>query len=71
MHGTLDSTVPIEHALTMQKAMRKARKPAELVQFSRTGHSVLIKEYELEYYARLLAFLDQYIGPKLATAATP
>jgi dipeptidyl aminopeptidase/acylaminoacyl peptidase len=43
--------------------MRKVRKPTELVQFSRTGHSILIEEHELEFYARLLKFLGENIGP--------
>jgi dipeptidyl aminopeptidase/acylaminoacyl peptidase len=62
MHGTLDATVPVEHALELQKALRKARKPAQLVQFSRTGHSVLLEQHEQEYYARLLEFLADNIG---------
>ena len=69
MHGELDPRVPVGHAVAMRKALRKAGKPVELVQYSRTGHSIMIEEYELDYYARLLQFLDANLGARTGPTA--
>ena len=68
VHGELDDRVPVGHALAMERAMRKAGKPVELVRYSRTGHSIRIDEHERDYYGRILAFLDQHIGGNAAVA---
>ena len=69
MHGQLDGRVPIEHAIAMEKALRKADKPVELVRYPFTGHGILIDKYERDYYARILAFLDANIGASATTTA--
>lgn len=61
-HGTLDGRVDVKHAQAMEKALRKGGKPVELVECSATGHSIIVPKHQLDFYARLLAFLDSNIG---------
>lgn len=52
----------LKHAQAMAKALRKGGKPVELVEYSATGHTIIVPKHLLDFYARLLAFLDRNIG---------
>ena len=61
-HGTLDARVDIKHAKLMARELAKRKQSVELIEYSSTGHSVVLDRHRLDLYTRLLAFLDQHLG---------
>jgi dipeptidyl aminopeptidase/acylaminoacyl peptidase len=68
-HGRLDGRVDVKHAHRMYDALKDRHAQVEYFEIPQTGHSILLERYKLEFYARLLAFLDRHIGAKGAVAA--
>lgn len=69
-HGELDARVDSNHAELMAKQLRKSGLVPEYVEYPREGHGLLIKEDELDFYRRLLAFLDRNIGAGSVATST-
>lgn len=69
-HGELDGRVPIDHAKLMRDALKKAGNPAEYVQYPYEGHGLAAFDHRVDFYGRLLHFLDTHIGASSTTAAT-
>jgi dipeptidyl aminopeptidase/acylaminoacyl peptidase len=67
--GGLDERAPIEHSQRMEKALRTAGVPVETYYVRTEGHGFFEPEHEIEFYTRLLAFLENNIGA--ATSAAP
>ena len=69
--GGEDEIAPIKHSETMEKALRAAGVPVETLYYPTEGHGFYTDEHKVEYYTRLLGFLNKHIGGKLATTSTP
>jgi dipeptidyl aminopeptidase/acylaminoacyl peptidase len=72
--GGQDKVAPIEHSQRMEKALRAAGVPVETLYVRTEGHGFFVQEHAVEFYTRLLAFLDHNIGaattaPVAATTA--
>jgi dipeptidyl aminopeptidase/acylaminoacyl peptidase len=61
-HGELDARVDENHTELMAKRLRKRGVKPEYVEYPKEGHGLLVKEDELDFYRRLLSFLDRNIG---------
>jgi dipeptidyl aminopeptidase/acylaminoacyl peptidase len=68
--GGADVRTPQVHSEAMEKALRNAGKYVETLYFPTEGHGFAKKENNLEYYARLLTFLNRNIGGR-APAVPP
>lgn len=60
--GAEDEIAPIVHTEKMEAALKKAGVPVETLYFRTEGHGFYTVEHQREYYQKLLAFLDRYIG---------
>lgn len=67
-HGKLDARVAVEHSRAMVKSLRKANAQVELVEYPNEGHGLNIEADQIDFYTRLLGFLDKHIGPQAAIA---
>lgn len=63
-HGRADDRVDIKHARRMQSALQKSGNEAELLEYPYTGHSIVLDGYLRDFYAHLLAFLDENLQGK-------
>jgi len=61
-HGEEDYTVPVEHTKTMEAALKKAGKPAEVVYYKDENHYLSLASTRKDFFARLEAFLGRNIG---------
>jgi dipeptidyl aminopeptidase/acylaminoacyl peptidase len=62
VHGGRDFRVSPEHAKAMRKALDEAGVPYEGYFPSYEAHGIADDKNRLEYYTRILAFLDRHIG---------
>ncbi len=62
VHGRLDGRVDVKHAHRMLEALQANNASVEYFEVPQTGHSIVLDRYRLEFYARLLKFLDSNIG---------
>lgn len=69
--GDEDWRAPKEHSERMRKALKRAGNAPEWMLALHEGHGFYRLEVNLEYYTRLLAFLDQHIGAGRKPAAAP
>ena len=60
--GGEDEIAPIEHSRKMEAALRQAGTPVESLYYSNEGHGFYVQAHRVEFYQRLLAFLDRNIG---------
>lgn len=67
--GDSDLTAPPGHTRKMRDALEKLGKPVEAKIYFGEGHGFYEPENRLDFYTRLLAFLDRNIGAKAAPAA--
>jgi dipeptidyl aminopeptidase/acylaminoacyl peptidase len=58
VHATLDTNVPLEQSLRLAKALRRANKSVELVEYALADHDIRPARYRTDLLARLGAFLD-------------
>ncbi len=58
-YGLLDTSVTIEHALEMEKAMKKQGVDYELMIKKREGHGFQIQENRYDFYATMESFLAE------------
>jgi acetyl esterase/lipase len=63
-HGTQDHRVPFSQAEALRKALDKAGKSYEWLEYSGEEHGLYKEENREDFYNRLLAFLDKHIGEK-------
>lgn len=67
--GDSDLTAPPGHTRKMRDALEKLGKPVETKIYFGEGHGFYEPENRMDFYTRLLAFLDRNIGPKAPPAA--
>lgn len=67
--GGEDERAPIKHSEMMEQALRKSGVPVETLYYPTEGHGFYLEEHRQEFYTRLLAFLGQHLGGKLATTS--
>ncbi len=64
MHGDLDDTVSFQQAEGMFTALSRLSKDAVFVRYWGEGHAVATTPGNIrDYYGRLFAWYDRYIGP--------
>jgi dipeptidyl aminopeptidase/acylaminoacyl peptidase len=68
--GGEDHVAPIEHSKRMEQALRAANVPVETLYERTEGHGFFTQAHQVEFYTRLLAFLDRNIGAGTVTASS-
>jgi dipeptidyl aminopeptidase/acylaminoacyl peptidase len=63
VHGDQDAIVPLSHSTDMAKALRRARKPVELVVLKGGDHQLSTARVRTEALERLGMFLRRALGP--------
>ena len=58
-----------KHTEMMRDALLKAGKQVDAKIYDREGHGFFIEADKLDFYTRMLAFLDRYIGAAASTQA--
>lgn len=68
--GREDQTAPPSHTEKMRDALQKLGKPVETTIYDAEGHGFYKDEDSVDFYTRLLAFLDRNIGPGAGQAGS-
>jgi dipeptidyl aminopeptidase/acylaminoacyl peptidase len=63
IHGKDDSTVPIEQSLIMERALKRAGKPVELVQLDSEDHYLSREVTRTAMLKALVEFVEKYDPP--------
>ncbi|MBI5257146.1 MAG: S9 family peptidase [Burkholderiales bacterium] len=66
VHGSHDRTVPLEQSELMDKALRRAGKPVELITLEGGDHGVSHGPHRLQVFKALEAFLARHLAPPAA-----
>ena len=66
--GKEDEIAPPIHTEKMRDALQKLGKPVEALIYDGEGHGFYRDQNNIDFYTRLLIFLDRYIGPTAAAA---
>lgn len=64
--GGEDEIAPIEQSHKMEAALKGAGVPVESLYYSTEGHGFYVQAHRIEFYQRLLGFLDRNIGQSRA-----
>ena len=64
--GREDHRAPMVHTEKMRDALKALGKPVETVFYDGEGHGNYLMKNKLDFYTRVLAFLDKNIGPGAA-----
>src|SRR3546814_16166590 len=64
--GGEDEIAPIEQSHKMEAALKGAGVPAESLYYSTEGHGFYVPAHRIEFYQRLMGFLDRNIGQSRA-----
>jgi dipeptidyl aminopeptidase/acylaminoacyl peptidase len=67
-HGRADQRVPISQANALRRALEDRHLPYEWLVETGEGHGFALPENRLEFYVRMLAFLDKNIGEQAIPA---
>ena len=67
--GREDEIAPPKHTELMRDALLKAGKPVDAKIYDKEGHGFFIDANRLDFYTRMLAFLDRNIGAGAATGS--
>lgn len=67
-HGKADSRVHVKQANAFADAMRGAGKDVEVMLFDDEIHGLRNETYRIEFYTRLIEFLDRNMAPRDGTA---
>jgi dipeptidyl aminopeptidase/acylaminoacyl peptidase len=60
MHGTTDEIVPYRQAEEFVKAMEKANKPLDFIEFAKVGHHIEDTEDRIRFLSAIEAFLSKH-----------
>jgi dipeptidyl aminopeptidase/acylaminoacyl peptidase len=63
IHGSQDTTVPIEQSTIMERALKQAGKQVKLVRITGDDHSLVTSENRRAALTEISAFLAQHLGP--------
>ena len=61
-HGDQDLNVSIDHSKKMARALKRAKKPVEYIEYEDVAHSILHNGYRVDMLNRIGSFLDAHIG---------
>jgi dipeptidyl aminopeptidase/acylaminoacyl peptidase len=61
-HGDQDLNVSVDHSQKMAKALKRAKKSVEYIEYEDTEHSILRNGYRVDMLDRIGSFLDAHIG---------
>jgi dipeptidyl aminopeptidase/acylaminoacyl peptidase len=67
--GREDQRAPMAHTEKMRDALTALGKPVETTFYVGEGHGNYLMKNKVDFYTKLLAFLDKYIGPTAAAAS--
>ncbi|MCH7644180.1 MAG: S9 family peptidase [Myxococcales bacterium] len=65
-HGDQDVNVPIGHSKKMAKALKRAKKSVEYIEYEGVEHSIRRNGYRVDMLDRIGSFLDAHIGQPTA-----
>ena len=65
-HGDQDVNVPIHHSQKMAKALKRAKKSVEYIEYEDVEHSIRRNGYRVDMLDRIGSFLDAHIGQPAA-----
>ncbi|MBW2541738.1 MAG: S9 family peptidase [Deltaproteobacteria bacterium] len=65
-HGDEDVNVQIHHSEKLAKALERAKKPVEYIEYEGAEHSILRNGYRVDMLDRIGSFLDRHIGQAAA-----
>ena len=68
--GGEDDNVNIGHSRMMEAALKSAGVPVETLYYDQEGHGFYKQEHRVEFYTRLLAFLNRHLGGALPAGGT-
>ncbi len=60
-HGDMDVNVPIEHSEDMQKALRRAKKEVQFVEYEGADHNIEFERQRIDMLQRIGDFLNQHL----------
>lgn len=63
VHGTDDFRTPLPQAMRLEKALKEAGNPPEMLIVSNEGHGFVREKNRTQYLLALKSFLDKHIGP--------
>ncbi len=66
-HGDQDVNVPIGHSKKMAKALKRAKKSVEYIEYEDVEHSIRRNGYRIDMLDRIGSFLDAHIGQPTAS----
>jgi len=69
-HGDEDINVSVDHSRKMAKALKRAKKSVEYIEYEEVEHQIARNEYRIDMLDRIGAFLDEHIGGPTKTEAT-
>jgi dienelactone hydrolase len=62
-HGGADKFVPVKQVDELREALDEAAKKYDWIYYADEGHGFWKPEHRVEFYTKMLAFLDKNIGP--------
>jgi len=65
-HGDEDVNVPVHHSRKMAKALKRAKKPVDYIEYKDVEHSILRNGYRVDMLDKIGSFLDAHIGQPAA-----
>ncbi|MCH8084033.1 MAG: S9 family peptidase [Myxococcales bacterium] len=65
-HGEDDLNVLVHHSQRMAKALKRAKKSVEYIEYERVEHSIRRNDYRVDMLDRIGSFLDAHIGQPTA-----
>ncbi len=66
-HGDKDVNVKIHHSQKMAKALKRAKKSVEYIEYEDIAHSIRRNDYRVAMLDRIGSFLDAHIGQPAAS----
>jgi dipeptidyl aminopeptidase/acylaminoacyl peptidase len=65
-HGDQDLNVSVDHSQKMAKALKRAKKSVEYIEYEDIAHSIFRNDYRVDMLDRIGSFLDAHIGQPAA-----
>ena len=65
-HGDQDLNVSVDHSKKMNKALKRAKKPVDYIEYEDVEHSIRRNRYRVDMLDKIGSFLDAHIGQPTA-----
>jgi dipeptidyl aminopeptidase/acylaminoacyl peptidase len=69
-HGVKDINVPVKQSEVLARALDRAGKEHELIEYDHAEHGITPERYRIDLLARLAGFLDKHTAPRQPLAET-